>query len=526
MMKFCKEIVVILAFLSVLSSIHCFEIEKVIDFVKDVQQQYMKAKDELKDGSTSPDALSSRSIRREAAVSYLKKIRWFLSTTKPCSDPLLCNILNHLQRLENRVGEIVSHMQRIIPFLLEEVQFRATSQTTGQVGRPSFIITKEQLEAMRYYGLAWVDIAKSLGVSLATIWRRRVRFGIDTKNSRTAKELSPSALKAFIAMLQEKTPGIGIRMVEGTLRSKNLFARRDDIAETMRLIDPVASMLRWSEQVPRVVYKVAGPNSLWHLDGNHKLIRWRLVIHGGIDGYSRVVVYLRCAANNRAETVAQLFEEATKEYCWPSRVRTDKGVENSIVARIMIEKRGEGRGSIIQGSSVHNQRIERLWRDMRRMVAEYYRQLFYFMESNDLLNPIDEVDIFCLHYVFLPKINVALKEFHKSWNSHKLSTEGGKTPDQLYLTGMLRLHGSSNVAVRDFFDPTGEVDDNYGVDEPETSEQFDENNNVTIPDMRLNIPVECLTELSQRIDTTTNHQNDHFIPQYVLSKQIVERHLS
>ena len=25
----------------------------------------------------------------------------------------------------------------------------------------------------------------------------------------------------------------------------------------------------------------AGPNSLWHIDGNHKLIKWHLVIHGG-----------------------------------------------------------------------------------------------------------------------------------------------------------------------------------------------------------------------------------------------------
>ena len=27
-----------------------------------------------------------------------------------------------------------------------------------------------------------------------------------------------------------------------------------------------------------------------HLDGNHKLISWRIVIHGGIDGFSRAVV--------------------------------------------------------------------------------------------------------------------------------------------------------------------------------------------------------------------------------------------
>ena len=55
----------------------------------------------------------------------------------------------------------------------------------------------------------------------------------------------------------------------------------------------------------------------------------------------------------------QLFLGATTEFCWPSRVRTDKGGENAEVARLMVEKRGEGRGSILQGSSVHREAVER-----------------------------------------------------------------------------------------------------------------------------------------------------------------------
>ena len=70
--------------------------------------------------------------------------------------------------------------------------------------------------------------------------------------------------------------------------------------------------------------------------------------------------------------MANLFLGTTTEFCWPSRVRTDKGGENSEVACLMVEKRGEGRGSILQGSSVHNQRIERLWRDMREIATEHF----------------------------------------------------------------------------------------------------------------------------------------------------------
>ena len=182
----------------------------------------------------------------------------------------------------------------------------------------------------------------------------------------------------------------------------------------------------------------------------------------GIDGYSRLVVYLKCSDNNRAETVGNSFLAATEEYCWPSRVRTDKGGENAVVARLMIERRGEGRGSILQGSSVHNQRIERLWRDMRKMVSEYYRRLFYFLESHLLLDPIGEVDLFSLHFVFIPRINNSLSQFRASWNNHKLSTKGQKTPNQLYILGMLRLCGLNYTAVKDFFEEN-RVPENYGI---------------------------------------------------------------
>ena len=91
-----------------------------------------------------------------------------------------------------------------------------------------------------------------------------------------------------------------------------------------------------------------------------------MVGHGAIDGYSHLVVFLQCSNNNRADTVLQLFEEAVSKFGLPSRVRTDKGGENVDVAMYMLEhpQRGIGRGSIITGSSTHNQRIERLWKDV------------------------------------------------------------------------------------------------------------------------------------------------------------------
>ena len=54
-----------------------------------------------------------------------------------------------------------------------------------------------------------------------------------------------------------------------------------------------------------------------------KLIRWRIVVHGGIDVFSRLVVFLGCATNNTAATVLRRFHTAVQKYGLPSRVRSD-----------------------------------------------------------------------------------------------------------------------------------------------------------------------------------------------------------
>ena len=62
--------------------------------------------------------------------------------------------------------------------------------------------------------------------------------------------------------------------------------------------------------------------------------RWRLVTHGGIDGFSRYVVYLHCSPNNRSTTVLELFRDAIQECGLPDCVRSDRGGENVKVSLI------------------------------------------------------------------------------------------------------------------------------------------------------------------------------------------------
>jgi hypothetical protein len=82
------------------------------------------------------------------------------------------------------------------------------------------------------------------------------------------------------------------------------------------------------------------------------LIRWKIVIHAFIDGFSRLVTGIRASNNNRAQTVLDLFTAIIDVWGMPSRARGDHGIENLLIAACMEAARGVERGSYIWGRLV------------------------------------------------------------------------------------------------------------------------------------------------------------------------------
>ena len=123
-------------------------------------------------------------------------------------------------------------------------------------------------------------------------------------------------------------------------------------------------------------------------------------------------------------------------------------MENVLVADFMLEKRGVDSGSMITGKSTHNQRIERLWRDVFTGVLSYFYKLFYSMEEEGILDPLNETHLACLRYVYLPKLNERLKNLEGAWAHRRMRTTK-TTPWKLWLSGQMSSPIGMDISVEE-----------------------------------------------------------------------------
>ena len=360
------------------------------------------------------------------------------------------------------------------------------------------------------------QIADLLQVSKRTIERRLAEYGI---SARSFCVITNEELDAQVKDIKLFSPNIGSKNLVGYLAARNIKVPRQRVRESLKRVDPLGVAARKCRSIHRRVYCVSRPLALWHFDGNHKLVRWRLVIHGCVDGFSRIPVYLDCHTNNKACTVLQSFLCAVHEWGLPSRVRSDMGGENIDVIEYMLNKRGTGRGSALVGRSVHNQRIERLWRDVYSDVLDLFYGIFMSMENIGILDPINELDLWCLHFCFCDVINKKLKSWVNAWIRHPLSSEHNQSPLQLWVQGQFENAEQLNL-------DQSVVPDDYGVDWDGPTSVDEDEDDIHVPETNCPLSQHHLDQLTAmpELNCPENPSPWECVKSYIFVKNFTLQH--
>jgi hypothetical protein len=118
-------------------------------------------------------------------------------------------------------------------------------------------------------GYSRVKVAKKLDLSRWELYKLLSGTGAEHKfTALTDTELMHKVLESKAIL-----PRLGAVYLQGHLRAQGLTVQRWRIRQMLRALDPAGSASRKKDKLKRREYKVAGPNSLWHADGLHKLIR-------------------------------------------------------------------------------------------------------------------------------------------------------------------------------------------------------------------------------------------------------------
>ena len=137
---------------------------------------------------------------------------------------------------------------------------------TLQIGGPQLDVQKEDILALKKLNYSWTKVARLLGISRQTLYRRLEEFDI----SESFTEISSSDLDQLLQEIKAEHPNSGEVMLNGYLLERGVKISRATLRSAIHRVDHANTVSRKSLVIKRRVYNVSHPNALWHIDGNHK----------------------------------------------------------------------------------------------------------------------------------------------------------------------------------------------------------------------------------------------------------------
>ncbi len=218
--------------------------------------------------NTSQDILEFYLEHLERIIPSTERIKNILHSSQS-NDADQTALLLHYRRL---MDELIMHLNQVYAEVnISLDNYLSHSSTTayrsgvihsGRRGRPKFNVTANQLEYLTSLSFTWTQIARMLGISRMTLFRRRVEFGM----LHQGQTIQDDELLRLLREMRSEFPEMGEVMVSGRLRALGYSIVRDRVRRAIRETDPLNTALRAIiGPLARRVYSVPGPNSLWHV---------------------------------------------------------------------------------------------------------------------------------------------------------------------------------------------------------------------------------------------------------------------
>lgn len=212
--------------------------------------------------------LSQALVRQPLDLDYLM----FVCTQEVVFISALGNNVQIPQDIIDRVTELHNLLHQC------NLQLPDAAYVELRVGRPRLIISEDRLCQLLELGYSVPGIARLMGVSRTTLFRRMKELNPSVKGLFSI--FTDEELDAKVSDIKSRMPNSGYRMVRGTLQAMGHRVQWDRVRASMHRVDTLGVLSRLTEMgcVVRRTYTVPCPKYMVHIDTCHKLVRYALLI--------------------------------------------------------------------------------------------------------------------------------------------------------------------------------------------------------------------------------------------------------